>query len=354
MISPRALLWRTAERLGALRIWQLAGTHGSLTVIGLHRVLPLDDDRWPWAIPEFTITDRLFSSSLDFLARRFTVVDPDRVLAALSDGDPLPPRALLVTIDDGWMDAVDVAAPILSRKGLPSLLFVAVGHVGSEHGIWQNELHARLHFNGAAAVVEALRVQTDLSVSLPDVVNLSHVFDALCESLEPLAPAQRRAVLDRLGTLPSRRGSPQFVTPADLRTAGSLGMALGLHGMTHERLTGEVDLDLELITARDRLAGWLGREPASLRTMSLPHGRYSPSVLARARTAGYDAIFTSELTVTPLRLHRPTASVFGRLWIGQRSLATDRGELETSAFYSRLLRAPRRVPAETPSPWFRS
>ncbi len=353
MISPRAVIWQTAERLGALRAWQHAGTRNVLTVIGLHRVLSQDDDRWPWAIPEFTITDQLFSTALDFLATRFTVIDADRLLAARSGGDPLPPRSLLITIDDGWRDALDVAAPILARMGLPSLLFVAAGHVGSEHGLWQNELHARLHFNGAAAILSALRAQTEVTVP-PSGVLEERMFDMLCECLEPLAPARRRAVLDRLGTLPCRRESPQFVTPADLRAAPPLGMALGLHGMTHERLTGDVDLDLELIAARERMAGWIGGQPTSLRTMSLPHGRYGPRVLARARAAGYDAIFTSELTVTPLRALRPTSPLFGRLWIGQRALERGGNALSESALYGRLLRAPRRVPAETPSPWFRT
>ena len=350
MSTARALIWRTAEKVGALRAWQLAGSRSTLTVIGLHRVLPDGDDRLPWAIPEFTISDRLLVSALGFLAERYEFVSIAQVLDAADGGRPLPSRALLLTIDDGWSDSLDVTGRILSGMGLPSLLFVAAGLVDSQHGAWQNELHARLHFNGEAALRAVLA-----DAGFPATLRAGQApFDALCDLLEPLTPVHRRAVLDGLGELPACPSGPQFLSADQLRSVVALGMDIGLHGMSHERLTGAVDLSIELEGARARVSGWLGGAAPSLRALSFPHGRYGPELVARARAAGFDALFTSELTVTPLHAHRPQSPLFGRLWLGQASLADADSRLRYEAMYNRLLRAPRRAPDATPSPWFRA
>jgi len=41
-----------------------------------------------------------------------------------------PPRSVVITFDDGYVDALDHAAPILRRYGLPATLFVVSGAVG--------------------------------------------------------------------------------------------------------------------------------------------------------------------------------------------------------------------------------
>jgi peptidoglycan/xylan/chitin deacetylase (PgdA/CDA1 family) len=56
-------------------------------------------------------------------------LDLDGYLAAL-DGEPVPRRSFLVTIDDGHTSVVDVAAPALAAAGVPSVLFVCPALLG--------------------------------------------------------------------------------------------------------------------------------------------------------------------------------------------------------------------------------
>lgn len=88
-----------------------------------------------------TVTPDRFAEQMAFLAdsgRR--VVSLDDVLAHYRDGRPLPPRAVLVTFDDGYRDNLDNALPILERHGYPAVMFVPLGFVGEPLPL-PHELH---------------------------------------------------------------------------------------------------------------------------------------------------------------------------------------------------------------------
>src|ERR671930_321516 len=57
----------------------------------------------------------------------YTVVGLDAVLDHYTLGKALPPKAVLITFDDGYHDNRDNAAHILSEHGYPGVLFVTIG-----------------------------------------------------------------------------------------------------------------------------------------------------------------------------------------------------------------------------------
>jgi peptidoglycan/xylan/chitin deacetylase (PgdA/CDA1 family) len=66
---------------------------------------------------------------LRVLRRR--VVPLQRLVDALASGEPPPDRAVAITIDDGYRDALEVAAPILAAPRLPFTVFAVSGRLGS-------------------------------------------------------------------------------------------------------------------------------------------------------------------------------------------------------------------------------
>ncbi len=54
-------------------------------------------------------------------------VSLDSVLEHYLRGAPLPPKAVLLTFDDGYRDNLENALPILRRHGYPAVLFVPIG-----------------------------------------------------------------------------------------------------------------------------------------------------------------------------------------------------------------------------------
>jgi peptidoglycan/xylan/chitin deacetylase (PgdA/CDA1 family) len=97
-----------------------------LRVLLYHKVNDLDGN--PGSVPT-----HLFAEHMAMVAAEgYRPVSLDDVLDHLGRGDPLPPRATLITFDDGYQDNLVGAAPILARHGFPAVLFVSVGSIGSD------------------------------------------------------------------------------------------------------------------------------------------------------------------------------------------------------------------------------
>jgi peptidoglycan/xylan/chitin deacetylase (PgdA/CDA1 family) len=79
-----------------------------------------------------------FDGQIRLLARRYRPLDLESYLAGLPEGR-WPRRSVLVTMDDGYVSTLTVAAPILARHGVPAVLFVPPGRLGGSSG-WIGEM----------------------------------------------------------------------------------------------------------------------------------------------------------------------------------------------------------------------
>jgi peptidoglycan/xylan/chitin deacetylase (PgdA/CDA1 family) len=67
----------------------------------------------------------LFGQQLDWLQREHDVIGVDALEEALERGTPLPPRAALLTFDDGFVDHYETVFPALRARGLTGVFFLA-------------------------------------------------------------------------------------------------------------------------------------------------------------------------------------------------------------------------------------
>jgi glycosyltransferase involved in cell wall biosynthesis len=73
----------------------------------------------------FVMPARTFARQMRLLAAlRYRVISLEELAEALRKGNPLPRRAVVITIDDGYRDNAEVAVPILRRHGFPASVFL--------------------------------------------------------------------------------------------------------------------------------------------------------------------------------------------------------------------------------------
>lgn len=271
----------------------------SLTVVMFHRTLSAEDPRWATRDPDYTLERGLFADTLGFFRRHYNVVSMQDVLDARRGGG-LPPRALLLTFDDGWADNVDHALPELERAGLPGLMFVVADAVGRRQPFWQERLIAawRRKALRVAEVATAWEATGEPGAPSRRDETLA-VLREWIAALEGLARPRREALMASLATAMDD-GLRHMVDVGELRRLRQGGVALGLHGKSHVRMTEAEDLDAELSGARDALAAALG-DASPAETMSFPHGAFDTEVARRARDAGYELLFTSVPVLNPTR-----------------------------------------------------
>lgn len=269
-----------------------------LAVLTFHRVAPAAR-----VVPGLlSATPESFARLLDVLAGHFRFLPIDALLERERGGAPLPPRSLLVTIDDGYRDVADHVWPELNRRGLPATLFVPTAYPGSpETSFWWERAWAAIDATDRPALTVDGRARPLLSA--PDKATAYRAVRTFLKS-QPHDALEPSVVWleEELGFAPGQRPEPSGRSldwPA-LRELQTAGLALGSHTRTHPLLTRVDDRALD-----DEIGGGvsdLAREVGSdLGAFAYPSGEVHDAAVASARRAGIRVAFTTERGVNDLR-----------------------------------------------------
>ena len=123
-VMKNGLYRTTGETVNAVRPPSDAGR--MLRVLMYHKV----NDQWPNPI---TVSTAAFAEQMTLLRElRYTPVSLDAVRDHYLAGTPLPQAAVLITFDDGYLDNLENAFPILLEHGYPAVIFVPIGYLDGD------------------------------------------------------------------------------------------------------------------------------------------------------------------------------------------------------------------------------
>ncbi|MGB9825466.1 MAG: polysaccharide deacetylase family protein [Desulfofundulus sp.] len=81
------------------------------------------------------ITPQLFRAHLDILQKEgYHVISTEKLARFLSGKDTIPPKAVVITFDDGYESFYTYAYPELRKRNMPATCFVIVKYVGDTKG----------------------------------------------------------------------------------------------------------------------------------------------------------------------------------------------------------------------------
>ncbi|MGC8741157.1 MAG: polysaccharide deacetylase family protein [Candidatus Sumerlaeaceae bacterium] len=79
----------------------------------------------------FGYSASLFTQHMDFLkANGYNTITPDELLDWMDYNSPLPPRPILITMDDNYIPVYDEVFPILQARGMVAVNFAHTNYVG--------------------------------------------------------------------------------------------------------------------------------------------------------------------------------------------------------------------------------
>lgn len=111
-----------------------------LTTLVYHRIGDPGDPGMEFDPAVFSATPEMFERQMRWVSANFNVIGIRDLLAHMDDGPRLPERPLLITFDDGYRDNHEVAFPVLRGLGLPAVIFLATGAIGTDRVMWWDEL----------------------------------------------------------------------------------------------------------------------------------------------------------------------------------------------------------------------
>ena len=283
------------------------GRKNNLSVLTYHRVAK------PTELP-FLYTNGISATPAEFewqiqqLVRRFEFVGIPEVIDAIQGKATLPPKALLLTFDDGYQDFRQNAWPILRRHRLPVVLFVPTAFPGNPGNCfwWDrlaNAIYCHPHgkqlrtplgtwsLKGSESRNLALRQVRDHIKSLPHA-RAMEIVDTVCVDME---------LVDN-----------HVLSWDDLRLLADDGVTLGAHTRTHPMLN-RVSVSEAVAEAVDSLADLRNNVGATPRIFAYPAGGFNDEIVERLRTA-FDLAFTTCRGVNeiarcdPMRIRRINVS----------------------------------------------
>ncbi len=280
-----------------------------LIAVNYHYLRPPDDSRAAAAIHPTTPAE--LARQIDLLARCGTFVSAQDVVDALDGRRPLPPRALLLTFDDGLAEQFEHGWPLLVRLGVPAVFFVNTaplvdGRLAGVHRIHFLRAHCgpdvlRSAVRGATpqcgpqepAAMRA-RAIAHYRYDDPDTAELKYLLNF---AIDPGERDRRLAALfaEAVGRDEADVAAGLYMSWDMLRALGAAG-CLGCHTHSHLPLGRQPPgvVDAEIAESMAVLTARTGVQPAGI---SYPYGSKDacgPVVAAAAARAGCRFGFTME------------------------------------------------------------
>lgn len=265
-----------------------AGTGARLSTFIFHRVLAQPDPFLPGRMDA-----RRFDELLHWIGGQFNVMAPLEACERLRSGG-LPPRAAMITFDDGYADNHDVALPLLQRHGMRAAFFVATGFLGG--GTMFND-----------RVVEAVRAAPGTAIDAGWLGLASLPIDTVEQRRRAIAPLlnavkyqpqqERDEAVERLERLCGSRVSGHLMmTDRQVAALHHAGMEIGGHTRTHPilRVLDDVQAQREIEAGAEDLEAITGVAPA---LFAYPNGKpgedFDERHPAMVEAAGFRFAFTT-------------------------------------------------------------
>jgi peptidoglycan/xylan/chitin deacetylase (PgdA/CDA1 family)/glycosyltransferase involved in cell wall biosynthesis len=259
-------------------------------ILAYHRIAELTPDSHALCTPP-----DVFREHMAYIRRECCPMGLDELVDAAASGR-IPERAVAVTLDDGYLDALMTASPILSGLDVPATFFVNTDRLDEPHERWWDILE-RIFLCEAIPPMLLLEVDgQDVRIPTATALERAEALKSLNETAWPLDACARAAltrdVLAWSGVHGSARTSHRVLTGEEVRALASRpGHAVGAHTVHHLALTTQpVETKRKEIgenkIALERLLG----QPVHL--FSYPYGDFDADMLAIVGGAGFRAAVT--------------------------------------------------------------
>lgn len=216
-----------------------------------------------------------FEQQMRYLARHYDCVPLDEALTRLASGGLDRPTAC-VTFDDGYRSNITLGLPVLERLGIPAVVYLATGLIGTSAHLWTTGLE--LAFQSSSARVPcSIPLVGGVDLASLDGRSRRAVARRACEALKLMPDARRLEILAAV------HAALEVATPVDaafalltwdearLAEEGGL-LTFGAHTVSHPILSRLPDASLQSeISQSIRMVGQQLRRPS--RTFAYPNGR---------------------------------------------------------------------------------
>jgi peptidoglycan/xylan/chitin deacetylase (PgdA/CDA1 family) len=272
---------------------QVVGTNqSSLSILVYHQVFDQRDYLHP---DEPTVAE--FESQMRVIREHFIPLSLSHATKQLQDGT-LPRNAACITFDDGYLDNLLLAAPILKRLNIPATIFVASDFIDGGT-MWNDRILEAIRWGKT----EYWNLDT-AELGAFDMSNQRARYIAakeLIKQIKHLPSEKRLEKVVAIEKLSDASGKQLMMSKNHLRQLGSFGIEIGAHTKSHPILTSlqEEEAEDEIRGCKYKLEDILQK---NIDFFAYPNGHYGVDFVDIhkdiVRAAGFSAAVTTDWGVS--------------------------------------------------------
>lgn len=285
--------------MAALRRYQSGGCR--INIVNYHRVVADFTGEVQRSLPGCLISQETFRRHLvEADAAGYEFGSMDDALDVISGRRRAKKDLFVITFDDGYRDVYRYAFPVLKAMGVPAMVYVPTGYIGTQRRFNHDRLFHVLR-------IAKQRNLKPLYDALHPVA--APLLQAILDHHQPIASAvsdvianQPAAVLlEIIEGLERQLGGGEELVPEhgdpmtwdEVRKMVSAGIDFGAHTVNHTVLTQEPldSMEAELRESKQTLETQIGRK---VEHFAYCNGWYSDEVIAVLKKLGYRSAVTTE------------------------------------------------------------
>ena len=247
----------------------------------------------PWMDPRNCLSAERFEQQMQFLSRDRNVISIERLTQQLKHGEQLERGTVAITFDDGYLNNLRVAAPILARYDLPATLYLATAYVSTGENQWIDTLYSVFRARSHHTLTLSDFGLEDYRLS--DGAQSERVYLAIARHLITCKPPIRQAILAAIDRQLTPTTYPPRLTMTwdDVRELRDRypNITLGVHTANHIDLdTHTEETDREMQLSISQVLAETGQRPQHL---AFPYNRYNHAAQARVACHLRSAVATA-------------------------------------------------------------
>jgi peptidoglycan/xylan/chitin deacetylase (PgdA/CDA1 family) len=255
------------------------------------------------------ISSAEFSRHLEYLKKHNRVFSLSDVADSLQNGEPLPPNAVAITIDDGYRDAYEIAFPLLKEFGFSATLFAVTDFLNQKCWLWTDLMrYVLLNTRNETIKIEFDNGDT-VEARLTDQLQRLETAGRLNSRLKRMPNARKNSKILEIGNslaveippLPTAEYAPMEWDEA--REMDGNNLKIESHTVTHPILTNidPAELDYELQASKSALENALSKK---IEHFCYPNGTFDEAVQKSVEKAGYRLAVTTRYGFNDGQAHR--------------------------------------------------
>lgn len=298
----RQIIFQSLWRSGASNLARYIRTRRG-AILRYHSICQDERTRPDYVSSAISVPVRQFADQVSRLSRKYACLSLDEVVDHLERGRRLPPRAVALTFDDGYLDNYELGLQVLAKYRVPATIYLVSTTLTAGRPLWTSVLRY------------AITTTTVKDARLPDgagqmahyplgtVEQREHLAWRYTNVLNVLTASRRAELLDevlhtlRIDDRPD--ASRWFLSRDHIHEMVRHGISFGAHTMTHPNLPGiaRSEAQQEIEGSKAALETYLGIE---MRHFSYPNSgglypHFDDAVVTHVRNAGYRSATTSRL-----------------------------------------------------------